>query len=115
MYNINDIEFCSETFWNMMETLNDFASSYDDICIYCFHKRGEKYYIKAFSEYDLMIKLDKNNILADCNIYEDLSSVIDPTKTFETENQLYRYLVNEYIRFYREESSWYYEKLDIIS
>jgi len=114
MYNINNIEFCKETFWSMMETLSDYVFS-NDICIYCFHKSGEKYYIKAYNEYDLMIKLTKNYILADYDVYEDLTCVIDPAKTFKTENELYRYLVHEYIRFYREVSNFYYEKLNIIS
>jgi hypothetical protein len=82
--------------------------------IYCFYKRGENYYIQASNEYDLMIKLKKNNIL-DCNVYDDLSCDADTEKSFETKEELYKYFVDEYIRFYRELYRCYFEKLTIIS
>lgn len=113
MYNIKNTEFSLEVFLNMLEQqsmLHPFENN-----IYCFHKRSDNYYIQASNEYDLMIKLHKNNILTDCDIYQDLSCDIDPSKTFESKEELYKYFVDEYVRFYREEYRYYYEKLHIIS
>jgi hypothetical protein len=112
MFNIKNIEFSLEFFWNMMEKQSMLCSAENNI--YCFYKRGENYYIQASNEYDLMIKLKKNNIL-DCDVYTDLSCDADPDKTFRTKEELYKYFVDEYIRFYRELYKDYFEKLIIIS
>jgi hypothetical protein len=113
MFNFKNTQFCLDLFWNMMETQSKPHPNENNF--YCFHKRGEDYYVQAYNEYDLMIKLHKNNILTDSTIYEDLSSDIDdPEKTFDTEEELYKYFVNEYVRFYRELYKYYYEKLDVI-
>jgi hypothetical protein len=112
MFNIKNIEFSLELFWNIMEKQSAMCSTENNI--YCFYKRGENYYIQASNEYNLMIKLIKHNIL-DCDVYNDLSCDIDPDKSFETKEELYKYLVDEYIRFYRELYNCYFEKLNIIS
>ena len=112
MFNIKNIEFSLEFFWNMMEKQSAICSAENNI--YCFYKSGENYYIQASNEYDLMIKLKKNNIL-DCDVYTDLSCDADPDKTFQTNEELYKYFVDEYIRFYRELYKYYFEKLIIIS
>lgn len=75
-------------------------------------------FIQASNEYDLMIKLYKNtDIFANGGtIYHDLLlDIDDPDKTFATEEQMYKYFVDEHIRFYRELYNYYYEKLTVIS
>lgn len=112
MYNLANTEFSLELFWNMMEKQSMLHPTENNI--YCFYKRSETYYIQATNEYELMFKLHKNNILTD-SIYDDLLCDIEPTKTFETKEQLYTHFVNEYVRFYREVYNYYYEKITIIS
>lgn len=112
MFNINNTEFSLEVFWDMMEKQS--ASLPPENNIYCFHKRGENYYVQASNEYDLMIKLYKNKIL-DYDVYLDLYIDTDRSKTFETKEELYKYFADEYVRLYSEVYRYYYEKLSIIS
>ena len=112
MFNIKTTEFSLEFFWNMMEKQSAMCSAENNI--YCFYKRGKNYYIQASNKYDLMIKL-KNNYILDCDVYTDLSCDTDHNKTFQTKDALYKYFVDEYIRFHRELYNCYFEKLIIIS
>ncbi len=115
MYNIKNTTFSLEVFWNMMKTQSALYPTENNF--YCFHKRGEKYYVQASNEYDLMFKINKyTDIFADNVVYDNLlCDISDPDKTFETEEQMYKYFVDEHIRFYRELYKYYYEKLSVIS
>jgi hypothetical protein len=118
-------KFKLELFWNMMETQSKMLPKENNV--YCFHysfNYEKKYYVQASNEYELMFKLYKNtDVFRDGKkIRRDLLEDIinkpeETTETIETEEQIYKYLVDLHVWFYSRPGDLYYdyfEKLDTI-
>lgn len=123
-YNISKTVF-EENFWEKVseENIAQMEKKVENN-FYVFHKRYERIYINASNEYDMLLKLHKNSkiFIDDMPVYEEImewKNAQDKWKEgnrkweFETEQEMYKYYVEEILAILRI-YDYHFEKLDII-
>lgn len=117
--NITETVF-EEKFWNKVhEESAALIEKNKENNFYAFYKRGEPTFINASNEYDMLLKLHKNTktFINEMPIYYEIMECDEwndkRKKVFDTEEEMYKYYVEEILVILRI-YDYHFEKLNII-